>query len=75
MGLGSGGEFEGDVLLISCDVVVTMPLRGRVAIVPELRGKRGHIDPLNSGRSRAYVGEASVSQEGRGMGTRSRSRM
>ena len=27
------GEFEGDMLLISCHVVVTMPLRGRMAIV------------------------------------------
>ena len=33
IGLGSGGKFEGDVTVISCNVVASLPLKGRVVIM------------------------------------------
>ena len=58
--LGSRGKFEGDVLVTTCNIVVSIPLRGRVVIVQGFAENRVRLIPLDSGRSRAYVGEASV---------------
>ena len=53
VGLGSGGKFEGDVIVVTCSVVASMTLKGRVAIVqgsaesevrliPSIAGEAGH---------------------------------
>ena len=53
VGLGSGGKFEEDVIVITCNVVVSQPLKRGVVIVqgsaergvrliPSLAGEAGH---------------------------------
>ena len=32
VGLGSGGKFEGDVTVFTCNVVASLPLKGRVVM-------------------------------------------
>ena len=52
LGWGSGGNIEGDVIVITCNVVASMPLKGRdvivqgsvesgVRLVPRIAGEAG----------------------------------
>ena len=50
-GLGSGGKFEGDVIVITCNVVASPPLKGCVVIVQDSAESGASLNPGIAGEA------------------------